>query len=85
MSIKVQGKHSLKAGRIKVLNVQPTYGLVSVDIHGHVNRDTNGKLISRYLKNGWNCSDQSQSQCFQLILESSLNYLMGTIAVICLY
>tara|TARA_R110002020_G_C16280895_1_gene771789 strand:+ start:1481 stop:2416 length:936 start_codon:yes stop_codon:yes gene_type:complete len=54
MSIKVQGKHSLKAGQIKVLNVQPTYGLVSVDIHGHVNRDTNGKLISKYLKNGWN-------------------------------
>lgn len=54
MSINVQGAISLKAGQIKVLNVRPTYGLVSVNVHGHVNRDTDGPLISRYLKNGWN-------------------------------
>lgn len=54
MSINVQGNISLKAGQIKVLNVKPTYGLVSVNVHGHVNRDTDGPLISRYLKNGWN-------------------------------
>ena len=54
MSIKLKGKNSLIAGELVILNTQPTYGLVSVDIHGHVNRDTKSKLIARYLKNGWN-------------------------------
>jgi len=54
MSIKIRGKISPKVGQIKVRNVEPTYGSVTVHIHGHINRDTDGLLISKYLKNGWN-------------------------------
>jgi len=54
MSIKIKGKISPKAGQIKVRNVEPIFGSVTVNIHGHVNRDTDGLLISKYLKDGWN-------------------------------
>lgn len=54
MSIQLKGETSLTAGNLAIQNVQPTYGSVSVDIHGHVNRDTKSKLVAKYLKNGWN-------------------------------
>jgi len=54
MSIKIQGKVTPKNGQIKVLNIEPAFSLVSVYIHGHINRDTMGPLISKYLKGGWN-------------------------------
>ena len=54
MSIKIQGKLPASTESIEILNQEPVYGKVPVTVHGHVNRDTDAKLIAKYLKEGWN-------------------------------
>ena len=54
MSKKIQGKLPASTESIEILNQEPVYGKVPVTVHGHVNRDTDAKLIAKYLKEGWN-------------------------------
>jgi len=53
MSIKTVGKLSITKP-IEVHNTEPRYGFAPVTVHGAVNRDTNARLLKKYLKNGWN-------------------------------
>ena len=55
MSINLKGKlpANIESSVVPIHNEEPTYGTVLVTIHGDVNRDTDAKLIGRYLKNGW--------------------------------
>ena len=54
MSIKIKGKTTTKSEPVKIHGVEATERSVPVNIHGDINRDTDGKVISKYLKDGWN-------------------------------
>lgn len=54
MSMKIQGKVPTNTEPVMVHGIEAEERMVPVTVHGDVNRDTDGRLIAKYLKDGWN-------------------------------